>query len=335
MFVLCLVLCLTPTNVFAYDSVTITFSNIGNVKDTLPPLEDSYSVTGLMVNGNPMVKITDIANLMGATVSYSSNSWYLDRNLQTTLFVKDSTTMYTSNVYQYYDPISGTYDEYSQTWSATLPVAPQEIDGYKYIPLLIAAKQLGALLAEPSGSEYRVYDFRIDGTTPLYDANEYIVGGSWITNWSSYSGTNLSDHFDIGEMWSSTSYGYAMQLKMAVTELESAERVRHYYNSDSAMSLSCAFRSWAYNNALSGSGVNSFHMRGRAWDCPTDALYTSVYNEFKGGETSPIDAGAYWRSRIPSTGNSRGYEIEKMPVSGSTWLHLQRQPGVDTAQYSP
>lgn len=325
----------TPTNVFAYDSVTIKFSNIGNIKYTLPPLENYTTVVGLMVDGSPMVKITDIASVMGATVSYSSNSWYLERNLQTTAFVKDSQTMYTSNVYQYYDPISGTNDEYSHTWTAALPVAAQEINGYKYIPLIIAAKQLGALLAEPySSNEYHVFDFRINLANPLNDSNEYIVGGSWLTDWTDE--TYLSDHFKKNEMWSNPSYGYARQLKMAVTALESAERVRHYYNNDSSMGFSCAFRSWAYNSLISTAAVNSVHMRGRAWDCGIDALYTSLFNEFRAGQTYPISSyDTLWESRVPTTSYSRGFEIEKMPVSGSTWLHLQRQPGYTAAKESP
>jgi len=219
-----------------------------------------------MVNGYPMVKLSDIANIMGATITYSNDYtiWYLERNLQTTVFTKNYASMYTSNGYQYYDPVNGVNDSYSHTWISALPVAPQEIGFWRYVPLYAVAMQLGALLVEPSNGVYYVYDFRINGTTPIADSNEYIVGGSWITNWSSYSDTHLADHFEIHEMWSSTSYGYARQLKMAVPELESAERVRHYYNNDSSMNLSCAFRSWAYNNALDGSAVNSFHMRGRA-----------------------------------------------------------------------
>lgn len=92
------------------------------------------------------------------------------------------------------------------------------------------------------------------------------------------------------------------------------------------MILSCAFRSWAYNNALSGSGVNSYHMRGRAWDCGTDSLYTDVFNEFRNGYTWPIGIGIKWRTRVETTGNSRGYEIEKMEDYTNKWLHLQRQP---------
>lgn len=67
-------------------------------------------------------------------------------------------------------------------------------------------------------------------------------------------------------------------------------------------------------------------------------LYCIKRNNLKSttGAFAPIDAGStLWRSRIPTTSNSRGYEIEKMPVSGSTWLHLQRQPGNDTAPDSP
>jgi len=323
------------SNTYAYDSITIRFSNVGNSKYTLPPLENYTTVYGLLVSGAPMVKISDFANILGANLSFLGDSWFLDRNLQSTLFVKNSTTMWTSNVYSYYDPVNYVYDEYTQTWSGTLPVAAQEINGIKYIPLICAAKQMGALLAEQySSTEYRIFDFRINYSTPLTDPNEYIVGGEWLTNWSSYYNTNLSDHFDLDEMWSnsSTTYGqYARQLKISVASIESAERVRHYYNSDSSMSLSCAFRCWKYNNSLEGSGVNSFHMRGRAWDCPTDALYTAV----QAAEFTVDGGNAYWRANNPTTSYSRGYEIERMESRDNKWLHMQRQPGYDTNPDSP
>jgi hypothetical protein len=323
-------------NVYAYDSITIRFSNIGDTYSTLPPKENDCVVYGLIVSSRPMIKITDLANIMGATLSYTTNGWYIDKNLQTTLFMNNSTIMYTSNVYQYCT-VDGVYTEYDQLWQTTMPIAAQIINGYKYVPLTYAAKQLGALLVEPSGSEYRVYDFRINYSTPLTDSNEYIVGGDWIDDWFANDDDNLSDHFDIDEIYSKPDHEYAGQLKIAVSSLESAERVRYYYNGGQSMTLSCAFRSWDFNHDCGGS-VNSFHMRGRAWDCATDALYVSVYNEFRSTHSTPIPVGNpifYWRSYVPSTGSSRGYEIEAMENYTNKWLHLVRQPGKDTASESP
>ncbi len=322
--------------VAAYDAVTITFSNIGSSGTSLPSLTLSASYTGLVVDGVAMVALTDLASCMGADVSYSSNIWFLDRGMQTTMFTEGSTTMWTSNIYEVYDPVNGLYDEYEQTWSTDMPAAAQTIDDCKYVPLQMAARQLGALLAEPYSSTWRVYDFRINYTSPLSDDNEYIVGGDWLSSWSSHADDHLADHFHIDEFWSSSSYSYARQLKIAVSSLESAERVRHYFRNDQSLVLSSAFRSWAYNVALGGWRY-SFHMRGRAWDAALDSLYTSAYDEFCNGESTPIDVAGYnfWRSRVPTTSNSRGYEIEKMPTGGDTWLHLQRQPGVDDAAQRP
>ena len=317
-----------PGPIQAYDNVTIVFSDIGAV-GSLPGLLNQTSVTGLMVSGKPMVKLTDIASIMGASVSTSGALWSLTRASQTTTLVCDTNDMYTTNSYSYYDPVNAVTDYYSFTGNTECAVNTMWISGIRYIPLTEAALQIGALLVEPYSGTYRVYDFRIDGTTPKTDTNDYIVGGAWITGWSSNGTTNLSDHFDRDEVWSNIYFAYARQMKIAVLLLESAERVRYYYNNNSAMYLDCAFRSYAYNNELDGSGPRSYHMRGRAWDCSTDALYYSVYNEFRNGQTYPVSAGSFWRTRIPATGNSRGYEIEKMPQPAGTWLHLQRQPGTD------
>jgi hypothetical protein len=334
-FTLSIFICV-DSNINAYTSVPITFSNIGTIGSTMPNLYlENTSISALVVNGYPMVKIIDFAGIMGATLSYSGNDWFIVRNLQTTLFINGSTTVYTSNVYEYYDPVNNTTDQYSHTWSGALPVAPQIIDGYKYIPLMTAALQTGALMTATGTGTYYVFDFRINGTSPFSDANEYIVGGDWLSIWSTYADTHLADHFEIHEMWSNTGSGHEdpRQLKIAVASLESGERVRHYINNDSSLTISSAFRSWKYNKHLNGWDY-SVHMRGRAWDAPADALYSPVYNEFRNGQSTPIDLGAMnlWRSRVPTTSNTRGYEIEKMPRDGSTWLHLVREPG--TAQNS-
>ena len=320
--------------VYAYDPITVVFSDIG-ARGTLPALLNQTSITGYIVGGQPVVKLTDIANVMGASISVTDYNWYITRTSQTTTFTSGFNDMYTINSYSYYDPVYSCADYYSFSGNTECGTYSLWINGIRYVPLKEAALQMGALLAEPYNGTYRIYDFRINGSTPKTDSNDYIVGGSWITGWSSTGSVNLSDHFDRDEIWSSTSHGYARQMKIAATMLESAERVRYYYNNNSSMWLSCAFRSYAYNNSLNGSGARSYHMRGRAWDCDTDALYYSVYNEFRSGYTYPIDAGSHWRTRVPSTGSSRGYEIEKMPQYNSngvpsTWLHLQREPGYDT-----
>jgi len=326
-------------SISAYDYTTVTWSNIG-AEGTLPELYlDDWS-TVLMNNGVPMINITTLANYMGATVSYGTN-WYLDKNGQTTMFIPGSTEMWTTNTYQYYDPVTHSNDTYTQTWVADMPVAPMNWNGFKYVPLIIAAKQMGALLAESYNSTYRVYDFRINESTPFSDSNEYIVGGKWlhkhdasgnqITWLSTTNGnTNLSDHFDTDEIWSSvsSSYGdYSGQLKISVSSLETAERVRHYFLNDTSLYLSCAFRGWAYNNSLLGHSPVSHHMRGRAWDAALDSLYYTAYNEFKSSNLKPDDFNGYWRSWVYATSNSRGYEIEKIPIpNGNVWLHMQREP---------
>lgn len=106
------------------------------------------------------------------------------------------------------------------------------------------------------------------------------------------------------------------------------------------MTVPNAFRSWAKNEELYAAGLNpairSFHIRGRAFDADQDALYTSVYNEFKGSNSTPINCSpwAMWRTRVTS-GKSGGYEIEKMESKTDKWLHLQVKPGVDTASENP
>lgn len=321
---------------------TIYFSNIGNSQTTIPPLETYTTVSCEYYNGYAMIKLTDLASITGATLSIVGNNWFLDRNGQTTLFVYNSYTMSSTNSYSIYNPATSSYVNYSHTWNSSLSAPAMNINGFRYVPYENSAKQIGSLIAgfvyvtSPAlGYQNVVFDFRVNGTTPLNDTNDYIVGGSWITDWSLKGDDNLAPHFDIHEIWSDINYGYARQMKISASALESAERVRYYYNNNSSMNLSSGFRSWDKNINTTGSGYNSFHMRARAWDCGTSSLYTAVRNEFRNGQTDPIDAGGYWRSRIPTTGNSRGYEIEKMPNNGSTWLHLQRQPGSDNAPEKP
>ncbi len=327
--VLCCLLIL-DIPILAYDNVNIVFSDIGT-KGFVPGLLNTTTKTGLMNGNYPMVKASDIASVMGALLTLMSDGRIIFiRGSQTTTLQVNSTTMTTSNTYSYYDPVNNSTDTKTFAFSSVCQIPSKKINSITYVPLTETANQLGALIVTPWTHYYRVYDFRINGTTPKSDTNDYIVGGDWISNWSNSGNTNLSDHFDIYEIWSSPYFDYPRQMKFAVSVLESAERVRYYYNNNSSMKFTSAFRSYSYNNDLDGSGPRSYHMRGHAWDCATDALYYSVKNEFKGSGTNGPPDGSYWRTNVPTTDNSRGYEIEKMPVKDEIWLHLQRQPGVDT-----
>ncbi len=156
--------------------------------------------------------------------------------------------------------------------------------------------QLGALIVGTYDSKYTIYDFCVNGSTPLTDTNTYIVGGTWMTNWNTIASTYIAPHFKISEVYSkNSSYSGYRQLKIAVSLLDSLEAVRHYYRADESLTVSCAFRSWGYNKGLSGSWDRSFHMRGRAYDIDSDhhgtTLYSAVYEEFCNGETTPDHSG--------------------------------------------
>ncbi len=322
----------------------IRFSNIGGGTGSEPYLYNSTTVEGLNVNGKTLVKLTDIANILGATIyinPYNPSEWDLKRNGQTLgFFVGDTFYYYISNYY-IIDPASQSNDYYSIYFNGYTDVATQTINGTKYVRLTTAANQIGALLVSwnSTSQEARVFDWRVNGTTPLNDNNKYVVGGPWLPDWSSESSTHLSDHFVIGEFTdhssSSVNPSYYSQLKMSVNQLQSIENVRYYYNNNSSFTPTSGFRSWYKNAHTSGSWDKSFHMRGRAWDAGEDWLYDKVYDEFSGSSSKPIYSdGGFWRTRV-TNGLSQGYEIERMEGKSSKWLHLQRTPGYDEARLGP
>lgn len=325
----------------ATTDMTIKFSNIqGDTGTTVPGDKDTTTVTGKSIDGTPMVNIEELVKIMGATVSYSGTTWTLTRSSQKTIFTQNSTTMTTSISYIYVNPATNANVTYSHEWTATLPKSAQIINNIKYVPLYIAAMQLGALLVENDAKGVlTVYDFRINGTTPLTDANSYIVGGDWLTSWSGKSDTKLSDNFKIKEFWNWTDKPGARQLKVAVALLASAERVRYFYNNNSSLTIEVGFRSWQWNKSITDSWSNSFHMRGRAFDIASKdngkALYESVQNEFRAGNSTDLKAAGFYRTQDFTNGKSKGYEIETMPRKDVTWLHLQVKPGIDTANDQP
>ena len=329
-------------------NITIRFSNIGAAYDSnRPDYSNTYQITSKAVDGVPMVRLSDLETYMGATqVSATGTTWVLNRNGQYILFNENSVGATSSTSYSVYNPYTGGYENRTISLSITLPIAAQKINTYKYVPLYATAMQLGALkVYTNSSTEYTVFDFRVNGNNgPLTDTNTYVVGGPWVTNWSSLGSTNLSNHFKINEFWDKSSTAGAKQLKVCVALIAVAERIRYYYNNDSALNLGSAFRTYEYNKSLSGSWDRSFHMRGRAFDVTSanngTALYNSLYNEFCGGSAHPSHTGAefpdgFWRNNDFDNCYSKGWEIETMPRGTSTWLHVQVKPGVEDANYCP
>lgn len=322
----------------------IRFSNIGGGTGIEPLTYNSVTVTGLNVNGKTLVKLSDLANLLGATISYNPydpSEWDLKRNGQTLGFFEGDTFYYYVSNYSILDPATQTYDNYSIYFNGYTDVPSQIINGQKYVRLTTAANQLGSLIVtwNAGSQEARVFDWRVNGTTPKSDTNQYIVGGPWVSNWNNEKYTNLTEHFIINELADKSSSidnpSYYSQLKISVNQLQSLENVRYYYNNNSSFTPTSGFRSWYHNSHTSGSWDRSFHMRGRAWDAGEDWLYDSVYNEFKGTSATPIQVGtSFWRTRV-SNGLSQGYEIEQMENRSGKWLHLQRIPGYDVAPLAP
>lgn len=321
-------------------SISIKFSNINGAAgtSTKPGETLTASVAGKSVDGTAMVNITDLAVKLGGAAVISGTSWKIMRNGQTITFTKNSTAMTASLSYSIYDPSSGLYEQYSHQWTSVLPKAAQIIDNENYVPVYAAAMQLGALMV--TGIENNivtVFDFRVNGNQGAFeDNNIYIVGGSWLKDWSSKGSTKLAPHFAVSELWDKSQTAGAKQLKMAVAALESMERVRYYHNNKSSMTVEVGFRSWQWNKSISGSGANSFHMRGRAYDAPKDELYGLVKKEFSAGQANPIDvSSSFWRARNYPNNSTRGYEIEKMASTGNIWLHVQTKPGLDDAGMYP
>lgn len=251
----------------------------------------------------------------------------------TTVFTKDSTAFSSSLTYSIKDlsTTPATTITYTKTFSGTTRTKSVLYNGKRYVDLRRASEQLGALIVgyDSANSQALVFDWRVSGSTPLQDDNTYLVGGNWITNWSTYGSTKAAPHFKINEIWdkstsSNNPDGYNT-LKMSIKQIQCLENVRKYYLNNSSMQVASAFRTWKYNHLVGGSKT-SIHMRGRAWDAPDDTLYAKVKTEFCGSYSTPINLSTeMWGSRVYPSGNSGGYRLEKMapdyPRDG-IWLHL-------------
>ncbi len=321
----------------AVSACSVRFSNIGGGSGSLPDLRDTIVVSGLKKDSVVFAEVGDIVKCLGCSLTGSTANIVLQRNGQILELTVGSTQMKANFGYYVKNYQTGKMVSYSFQWYATLPAAPfQHTNGKRYVPVELVCMQLGALIVGISSSILTVYDFRVKGNTPSDDNNFYIVGGSWITDWSTISNSYLAPHFKISEVYSKNSnYGGYRQLKISLSLLSSLEAVRHEYLGDASLSVSVAFRSWAYNKALSGNWNRSFHMRGRAYDIDSahfgEELYNKVYEEFCKGEAAPKRVAGFWQTRYtaPSLGPSLGYEIETMPrgEEETTWLHLQVTPG--------
>lgn len=333
--------------------IPITLSKIGNSTSwTCPAQLLPEDVTGCLIDGEVYIKTSDISEHFTCTV-VTSNSSYVSiiMNGQETRAYKNS-SYYTSHIDYTVYATPTTTKNYEFFGSGNLDYgsyAARLFNGYWYVALDIM-KSLGVLLIYTATlDEYTVFDFRANPGV-IADNNDYIVGGPWIqsgycyqlgttkpanTDWADMEDHQLSPNFKIRNIQdhstSSQNPNCYSQLKAAVDLLSSAQQVRYVNNNNSSLTFSCAYRSWWYNKYVGG-WYASFHMRGRAYDAPEDALYYDVKDDFKGSHTTPIPIGtSYWR-RQPEVSWSIGDEIETMPRDGSYWLHMQVDP---SAQVSP
>ena len=111
----------------------------------------------------------------------------------TTVFTKDSTAFSSSLTYSIKDlsTTPATTITYTKTFSGTTRTKSVLYNGKRYVDLRRASEQLGALIVgyDSANSQALVFDWRVSGSTPLQDDNTYLVGGNWITNWSTYGST--------------------------------------------------------------------------------------------------------------------------------------------------
>lgn len=323
---------------------SVCFSNLADkyaeeIEDrALPELARQTVVTGKKKNNVVFVSADDLCTCLGAKLIVSDSIWLFIRNRQQIKFTLGSKEMLAINSYAVYDYASNGPACYEFRWKSVLPEAPFIENGKKYVPAELAALQMGALITGNKDGRFTIFDFQVNGKTPYTDTNQYIIGGSWITGWDSYASHKLTPHFKISEIYDRSDEVSARerhQLRVAVTLLESMEAVRHYYRNDASLTLSCAFRNWSHNRTLKGADCRSRHMRGRAFDVPSSAhgttLYEQIKMEFQAGtgkdEHVGNKDGGFYRTKT-SSGKSKGYEIETMPRNDTTWLHLQVKPGV-------
>jgi hypothetical protein len=197
--------------VAATTSQTIRFSNIGGGTGDTPTLSYSTTVTGLNIDGKTMVKLSDIANILGASISYNPydpSEWRLTRNGSMLKFWEGSTSFSWSNNYNIYYPATGSTKTHSLAWGGTSDHYAGIINSTKYVRATTAANQLGSLMIayDSTSGEVRIFDWRVYGTTPVSDSNDYVVGGPWFSSWSTYYYDDpLTDHFIPKELWDKSS----------------------------------------------------------------------------------------------------------------------------------
>lgn len=327
----------------------IILSNISatGATSTCPGTNTTKSIIGKSISpGYAMIKLTDLQYL-GATTQQSGNYWYITINGQTIAFQRNSQNYSSSTSYTITQPSGGTQSyTYSVNGSTESGAEAQIISNVPYVRLTAAAHQCGALMVNYSSTDNAVYvyHFRVSGNTSAHtDENTYIVGGSWLTNWSTKGTNQLAPHFKVNELWddsSSVTGTYYKQLKISLASLQSEENTRYYHNSNSSMNVTSGFRSWAGNwgsGSTSMGDKRSLHMRGRAIDATsstTQTLYNNLYNEFRGSYSTPINGGTYsWYSRVYGTSASLSgaYDLEKMPQDSSWWIHLGVMPAYSSS----
>ncbi|MCL6449901.1 MAG: copper amine oxidase N-terminal domain-containing protein [Acetobacteraceae bacterium] len=319
--------------------VPVLFANISRAgSDGWPVPRHAVSATGLRVDGEIMVKLQDLAQVLGAKVEGSGRMYQASRNGQTVRFYVDSPAIHYTTSYTITDPVGGRSIDYTHSWDGRAEAPTRLIDGQPWVSLNTAALALGALLVRynPRARRAEVYDWRVFYTRPLSDPNIYVTGGPWLDSWEANAALNVSPNFRIGldNLWDSgaTDPSYLHQLKISASTLQSMENVLAltgiYFTPTNA------FRSWSYNQELEGSWSRSYHMRGRAFDGGNGDLYRAAYADLRGKSRQPIDAESFWQTRNPRSRTGL-YEIEKMPVGESVWLHGQREPGTDVANYGP
>lgn len=316
----------------------IVLSNINGTgsSSSAPGTNTTKTIIGKSISpGYAMIKLSDLQYL-GAETQIVGNRYYVTINGQTIVFTNGSADYTSSTQYTITKPEGGT-QSYSFNVNGTTEsdAKAQLIDGVPYVRLTDAVHQCGALTVNYNASENCVYvfHFRVNGNSAWSDNNVYIVGGSWLNNWSSMGTTQLAPHFKVNELWySSTTGTYNCQLKISLASLQTEENVRFHYNGNSSINVTSGFRTWQGNYGTGGADKRSLHMRGRAIDATsatTQTLYNNIYDEFCGNASTPINGGSIsWYSRVYGTVDSLSgaYDLEKMPQDNRWWVHLGVQP---------
>ncbi len=332
--------------------VSITLSRVGSSSSaTCPGLLNPVNVTGIMIDGEEYIRASHISTYFPCTVNSYTSYMQLTINGQTTKAYKNSSYYETAVTYSVYrtPSTSRTYEFFGSGNLSGGSYASRYYNSTWYIAIDIL-KLLGVLYIKMNDLlDYSVYDFRLD-VSPygVADNNTYIVGGPWIssgysywtggtkpanTSWSGMGQHYLAPNFQVNELQDHSTAqqnpGFYTTLKVAKDLLSSAQQVRYEILGGSPLSLSCAYRTWAYNKIVGSTWDASTHMRGRAFDAPEDSLYQDVYDYFSGTHSDPINLTTYFWRRQPEVSASYGDEIEKMPRPSGIWLHMQVDPSVD------